>query len=252
MANCEDIERLIAPYVDGGIDEREKERVAAHLGACAPCRNTAGREAAARQVLHARAKALVPRASTDLRARCARTAGAPSSLAWVGRGASAWRRAAVPLAAAASLLLGVAAIYATRATTASLAAQLTLDHVKCFTLFSEPVTRVDPETVSRSLESAYGLRVDVPAGLDEEGLRLLGARRCLTADGRVAHVLYRHDGHNVSLFVIPGYEWKAGARSLMGHETIVWSANGNGYAVVGAQPAGELRRAAYLLQRKLR
>jgi len=252
MANCEDIERLNALYVDGAIEEGEKERVDAHLEACRPCRDALDEEAAARKVLRARAKALVPHAPLDLRARCARSARAPFAPASIALGSAAWRSLGFPFAAAAVLILAAAAtIIVTRATTGSLAAQLTLDHVKCFTLFSEPAGRVDPAAVSRSLEAAYGLRVEVPAGREEEGLKLLGARRCLTADGRVAHILYRHDGHNVSLFVIPHHEWKAGERSLMGHETVVWSANGNGYAVVGDEPAGQLHRAAYLLQREL-
>jgi len=248
MANCDDIDRLIAPYVDGGIDDRERERVATHLRACPPCRDAASEESAAWKVLRARASALVPRAPLDLRARCAR--GAPARL---GQGVAGWRRVAVPLAAAAGLLLAVAAtLYLTRATTGALAAQLTLDHVKCFTLLPEPARRTDPAAVSRFLEADYGLRIQVPGGREEEGLRLLGARRCLTADGRVAHILYRHDGHDVSLFVIPDHEWKPGARSLMGHETLVWSANGDSYAVVGDEAPAELRRAAYLLQRGLR
>ena len=44
----------------------------------------------------------------------------------------------------------------------------------------------------------------IPAGLPRERLTLIGARRCLSTDGQVAHVLYRHAGRPVSLFMMPG------------------------------------------------
>jgi len=157
------------------------------------------------------------------------------------------------LAAAAVVVLAVAAtLYATRGTAASLATQLTLDHLKCFTLMGEPAGRVDPVALSASLEATYGFTVRVPDSTDEYGLSLLGARRCLTADGRVAHILYRHDGHDLSLFVIPGHERQARAVSVIAHQAIFWSKDGTSYAVVGREPEAQLRRATYYLQRELR
>src|SRR5258707_7179604 len=35
------------------------------------------------------------------------------------------------------------------------------------------------------------------------GLELIGERTCLYGEGRIAHVMYRHDGHPVSVFMLP-------------------------------------------------
>lgn len=235
-----DIEHLVAPYVDGGMEAGERDRMSRHLEDCPPCREAATEEAAAWNLLRSRAEALHPKAPLDLRSRCM-VAAQKHSL-------RKWRLAWVPLAAAASLVL---VAYATRGTTRLLAAQLALDHVKCFTFLEDTGQAVDPSALSRAL-AAYGLEVRVAAGATEQGLRLVGVRRCFTADGRVAHILYRHDGHDLSLYVLPGHEWKPDTVSMAGLRTITWSAGGNGYAVVARESEEQLRRAVAYLQEEMR
>ncbi len=52
---------------------------------------------------------------------------------------------------------------------------------------------------------ASQLRLDAAAAGESEraGLELVGARPCLYGEGRVAHIMYRHHGVPVSLFMLP-------------------------------------------------
>ena len=84
----------------------------------------------------------------------------------------------------------------------AVAAQLTLDHLKCFSLFEEPAG-LSPAEVQTILKARHGIDLRLPAGKEAEGLTLVGGRRCLYLDGTVAHLLYRKDGVQVSLFVLP-------------------------------------------------
>ena len=54
------------------------------------------------------------------------------------------------------------------------------------------------------LADDYGWDVHVPPSSPPDGVQLIGARRCLYADGRIPHVMYRVNGQDVSLFVLEG------------------------------------------------
>ena len=53
------------------------------------------------------------------------------------------------------------------------------------------------------MQSSFDWRVRLPEHPEQADLELVGARLCLYPEGVVAHVMYRHRGHPVSL-------WKAG------------------------------------------
>jgi hypothetical protein len=133
--------------------------------------------------------------------------------------------------------------------TAVLAAQLALDHLKCFTIEGDAdaasIAQADAEA---ALKNDFDFSVVVPASLPEDHLQLMAVRRCLYGDGRAAHVMYRLDGAPLSLFVIPGLTRPAAELSLFGHEQIVWARGDRTYMLVarGGSREGLARVASYL------
>jgi anti-sigma factor RsiW len=238
MASCKEIEPLVTPYVDGEVGAADRTIVAAHLERCPSCRLQAEREAAARIVVRARARVLVaPPPPAGLRARCAAHAQASAR-------PTAWR----PLPWAVAALAGAAAILLVTLTSRSatvLAAQLTVDHIKCFEFVGE--NGGDAHVLEAKLENRFGWHLIVPPGSPAAGLKLLTARRCFYADGKVAHLMYRHHDRPVSLFVLPDTTRVPDELRLMGHQVVMWSSNRRSYVLIGRESRADLEQlAAYV------
>jgi hypothetical protein len=84
-----------------------------------------------------------------------------------------------------------------------LAAELTADHVKCFAMNGLFGKHEGVEAVESSMASSFGWRMHLPADPARAGLELVGSRQCMYGEGEIAHIMYRHDGHPVSLFMLP-------------------------------------------------
>ena len=127
MASCREVDPLITPYIDGEATAAEQVMVDAHLTACPPCRQRAEAEAAARQSL--RSRGCAPCAPAHLLKRC-RKAATP-----MGRMTCTYSPASLSMFAAVVVIASGVSVYGvTRLSPTVLAAQLTLDHVKCFAL----------------------------------------------------------------------------------------------------------------------
>ncbi len=217
--------------------------VDAHLEKCAPCRQRADAEGAVRILVRARAQLLRADAPPGLGERC-RALSTSGVVAIDAR--TSWRPAIARLPLAAGILLAIAAaIYAlTASSTTTLAAQLTLDHVKCFTLTGNPNAPVQADGVEGQLRERYGWTVDVPGDSEANHLRLIGGRRCLYGEGTIAHVLYRHNGAPLSLFMLPDKVSTAEIVEVMGHAAIIWSQNGRTFVLLGSEPRPEMEKIA--------
>jgi anti-sigma factor RsiW len=253
VKTCADIEPLVTALVDGEAAPDERAAVAEHLAACRVCRSRADAERGARAILRARAPELRVQAPPAVRERC--RAAAASRPAPVSR-AAAWRRhpVAVPMTIAATLamLLGGLTISSlSDRLQVALAAQLTLEHVKCFA-FARPAGTTDPGPVAASLEREYGWSVKVPGGSPDQRLELLGARRCLYSEGQMAHLMYRLGGRPLSLFVLFDARHPEHVFEIMGHEAIVWTDQGRTYALVGPDSPTEMQRVATYVRSALR
>ena len=247
---CDDVELRLPQYVEGAQVEQAAE-IAAHLETCAECRGSAHAQRVARTVLQARAADLAPLAPPGLRTRLRANlaqdveASRPQDLSWAGR-LTAFAAAAMVVLTLGAVLLPVTTIRST----ALLAAQLALDHLKCFTIEGdadgEPITKAQAEA---TLRREYDLSVNVPPPLPDERLELMAVRRCLYGDGRAAHLMYRLDGEPVSLFVIPDLARPAQELSLFGHEQMVWTHGDRTYMLVARAGTRErLSRVAPYLQ----
>src|SRR5205085_8155335 len=130
---------------------------------------------------------------------------------------------------------------ATRRSDAVLAAQLTADHVKCFKFFDSPdAPGMDSRVAEQELSSSYGWNVHVPPSSPQEGVRLVGTRRCLYADGSIPHVMYHVNGEHVSLYMLEGVTRPPAEVQTLGHRSQIWSSGSTTYVLVSSSAVGDL------------
>jgi len=251
--DCKQFEGSLAAVADGGATPDDAARVARHVESCAACRQALAAQTTARTVLRARAAQLAVTAPPGLRTRITATARAERA----GAGILSWRGRLAAFSAAAIVVLvigGALLPVVTSRSTVVLAAQLALDHIKCFSLDGDAdgpaISKADAEA---TIKHEHGWTVDVPASAEAEGLALLAVRRCLYGDGFAAHVLYRVQGEPVSLFVMPGLTRPAAELGVLGHDTMVWTRGDRTYMLVaGAGSKAGLARVASYLQNEAR
>ena len=236
MSECRLVREELTSYVDEQLDPGRRIEVERHLQGCATCRGALAREDGGRSVLRHHAQRLREESCSEetlppgLRSRC------ESIVREQARAVSlpGWRRTLVPTVLSVILLVFTAsAIFslATRQSDAVLAAQLTADHSKCFKLFvtgNPPV--MDAHEVEEMLSREYGWKIHVPPSID--GLQLIGARRCLYADGLIPHVMYRANGQDLSLFVLNGVTRKPSDLVTFGHRSQIWTKNNTTFVLV--------------------
>lgn len=240
--DCRQIEALLPPFVDGLAVPATRRQVSAHLERCPTCRRAADAQRAVRGLIVSR------RASLGAVAPAALVAGVREVV--VAEAVSTPRRAWRPvpaLAAAAALVLAVSGgvVWLTGHSSVLLAAQLTLDHLKCFVIDGDAHdTPVSPAEAAGQFKRDYGMTVELPVhGPDPTRARIVGVRQCLYGEGWVAHTLYRVDDQAVSLFVLPGDAEPAQVQAF-GRQAEVRRQGGATYVVVA--PAGLSQVAAAL------
>jgi anti-sigma factor RsiW len=267
MSDCSSIDSLITPYIDGDIGAAERSRVDAHVRVCPPCYSRVAAEQAIRDLLQAQRVALsAGSASVALRDRC-RALGGRNVHMPLPR-ATVWRARVAPIAFAAALVLVVGGSFlyvSTDRSTRLLAAELTADHVKCFGVMNTLLgTTADRPAIEHAMALTFGWQMHVPEASQSPGLELVGARPCLYARGKVAHLMYRHNGHPVSVFMIPNMARpgmpatpgmpgiKDEVVDVMGHEATVWSSGGRTFVVVAREPEADVAQVVSFVQATLK
>ena len=244
MTDCRRIESLLPPYVDGEASTDVIASVEAHLDVCALCRAEVAAERGMRMILRARATELSDPAPPGLRTRVAARL-APlerPSLGWSGR-------LTAFVAAATVIVLLIAALeFVSPQSNLLFAAQLAIDHVRCFVVEIASKAPADAKHLQKEFAENYGWTVTVPPSDPAEGMTLVAARRCPFWLGNHAHMLYRSGERQVSLYVTRGEQRRREALSVLGHVERIWSAQGNAYTLVArGVPEAELdRMVAYL------
>jgi hypothetical protein len=126
-----------------------------------------------------------------------------------------------------------------------MAAELTADHVKCFSLINPLIgTQVQATDVEGSIAAAFGWPVHLPERPERADLELVGARPCLYGEGRVAHIMYRHNGHPVSVFMLPRSSRAEEIIDVLGHHACVWSAGNRTFVLVARESQTEVAQMA--------
>ena len=253
MPKCSSIDPLVTPYVDGELPADDRRLVDAHLGVCAPCRGRVLAERAVRDVVAERRAAIGDQAPRELRARCLNLAvsDTTSTPAAPVLRASLWRARLAPLALAATLVLIVGAAFLYQLTASSerlMAAELAADHVKCFAMNSVLGTHQSSDVVESSMASGFDWRVRLPSA----GLELVGSRPCLYGEGRVAHIMFHHNGTPVSLFMLPKTTRSDELVRVLGHEAAIWSVGDRTFVLIARETRAEVEHMAAFIQASLR
>lgn len=248
MKNCAEIDPLMTPYVDGETDPETRRAVETHLVDCPPCRERAEAEQVARRLVRERAATLVGPAPAGLRARCVGavpTTGAHAAAPVAGssgRRSFAVRRW-LPLSMAATVLLAVTGVFIAgqqERLQAAFAAQLAIDHQKCFQEFGTGHPQIDETQAEARLAADHGLDVDVPGSAAAEQIELVDVRSCDYDSGHMAHLLYEVEGRPVSLYVIPETQQSERALEVMAHQARFWSSDEAAYVLVGQERADDM------------
>lgn len=250
MPDCSSIDPLVTPYVDGELPAADCQAVAEHVRVCPPCRSRILAERAVRDLVRARQPALcADRAPDALRAKCVAHGSRAS------RGSRTFRTAVGPIALAASLVLVVSGAFLYQLTGRStdvMVAQLTADHVKCFLLHRIAGAEEPAASVERSLASAFGWPAHLPEDPGRAGLELVGERTCLYGQGRVAHIMYRHEGRSVSVFMLPNAARQDELVETLGHGAAVWSVGDRTFVLIAREGRADLERMASFVRAGLR
>ncbi len=266
MHNCQSLDPFVTPFVDGELSDADRLAVEAHLRMCPPCHSRVAAERAVHDLLHTRRSWLCKAAAPDaLHACCAAFVRAdaanqnqnpeprtpnpeprPNPALWPPRFA--------PFALAASLVAIVGGAFVYQATDKSarvLAAELVADHAKCFALNGALGTRQLAATVEQSMAASFDWQMHLPENPARAGLELVGARPCLYGEGRVAHIMYRHDGHPVSLFMLPDTARAQQLVGVLGHEAAIWCEKNRTFVLVAREPRPDVERMASFVQASL-
>jgi anti-sigma factor (TIGR02949 family) len=248
MPDCREVESLLPPFVDGEADAATARRVEVHLAACAQCRQRVAAERTMRTVMRARRSELTVTAPMGLSSRIGaslREEARPGSrLSWFAR--------ATAFAGAAALVLIILTglEFVSPPWNVLFAAQLAIDHVRCFMAEQGSTAPADPVALEKMYVDEYGWSVRVPPSDPSSDLTLVAARRCPYWLGQYSHLLYRTHGREVSLYATPGPERAAEGFQVLGHSERIWRRNGTTYALVagGLEPA-EIERLLGYFQR---
>lgn len=256
MSSCTSIDPLVTPYVDGEIPSRDRQLVDQHLHVCARCRSRVEAERAVTGLLRARRSELRAHgAPAGLRARCL-----PSSASAVVPFTAqvpkrSWRERLPRLAIAATLVValgGVATYRATLGATEAIAAELAADHVKCFLMNGVLGTHDTREESEAFLRSAFDWHAELPNDPHKASMELVGSRWCLYEHGKIAHVMYKHRGVPVSIFMLPGTARVRTLTHVLGHEAVVWADGERTFVLVAKAPPAEVQEVAAFVQNTLR
>jgi len=285
MHNCQSIAPLVTPFVDGQLAGADAQVVEEHLRVCAPCHSRVAAERAVHDLMRAHRSTLCKTEAPDaLHARCAslaardsqlstgnsqlsthsdsagtrnrepRTGNPDSRLPTPDSRTATWPARFAPYALAASMVVVVGGAFVYQATDKSarvLAAELIADHAKCFAMNSALGTHQLPAAVEQSMASGFDWQMHLPENVSTAGLELVGARPCLYGEGRVAHIMFRHDGRPVSLFMLPQTERAQGLVEVLGHEAAIWCANKRTFVLVAREPRPDVERMASFVQAAL-
>ena len=236
MPSCKEIDSLVTPYVDGETTPAERAMVDAHLAVCPPCRQRAEAEANARQTL--RSRGCQPCAPEQLLHRC-RRATTP-----LGRLTCTYSPASLSMFAAVVIMTGGVSVYGlTRLSPTVLAAQLTLDHLKCFAVHESRVP-VDAQIAEDQFAQDYGWRLHVPTAPAADGLQLVGVRRCFCGEGPAVHVMFRRGGEPISLYVLPHVTRSSATADVFGRDALIWSEHDDTFVLLGKETPEVMRQLA--------
>jgi anti-sigma factor RsiW len=259
---CKRIDDVVTPFVDGELSDADRRNVEDHMRVCPPCHSRVLAERTVRDLVRARRPALnACRAPALLHTACAAiskrdghaalTPAVVPSRAFAGM-PRATHLAPYALAASLAFVVGGAFVYqATDKSARVMAAELTADHMKCFALNGVLGTHQGAGAVESSMMSGFGWRMHMPAEPSRADLELIGSRPCVYCEVKVAHIMYRHQGRPVSLFMLPNSARTKQLVEVLGHEAAIWCAGNRTFVLIAREPRQDVERLASFVQASL-
>jgi anti-sigma factor RsiW len=92
----------------------------------------------------------------------------------------------------------------------------------------------------------------LPEHPEQAGLELIGARPCLYAEGLAAHIMYRHNGEPVSVFMLPKKTRSEEQIEVLGHQAAIWSTDNRTFVLIAREPRAEVERMTAFVHGALR
>lgn len=260
MLNCYTIDPLVTPFIDGELPDPDRRAVEAHLRVCPPCHSRVVAEREVHELVRSRVPALNKTEAPDaLHTKCWELARLEPQAADAAARAltppMAMPKRLAPYALAASLVFVVGGAFVYQATDQSarvLAAELTVDHMKCFAMNRALGTQQAPAAVESSMASGFDWRMHLPDDPARAGLELVGSRPCLYGEGKIAHIMYRHEGRPVSLFMLPKTARTEELVEVLGHEAAIWCVDDRTFVLVARAPRRDVERMVSFVQASLR
>jgi hypothetical protein len=160
-----------------------------------------------------------------------------------------------PLAAAASLVLIVGGAFLYQATAYSrriMAAELAADHVKCFAMNARSARISLPRPCTAPWPPGSAGTSTCRTAPRAKASSLVGSRPCLYANGTVAHIMYRHHGQPVSLFMLPRTARPEQFVNVLGHQCAIWSSGDRTFVLVAREPRSDVERLAAFVHAAVR
>jgi anti-sigma factor RsiW len=245
---CEEISRLIDPYLDGELDLSSCVAVEDHCASCAACRG----KMEARQKLLVTIREETPRFETPpfLAARinaALRSETAAKTPFWLAI-PSAWIYSAVggAVAVAAIALL----VQTSEGPFAEIAREGVSNHVRSLQLnHLMDVASTDQHTVKPWFAGKVDFSPQV-VDLGPSGFPLVGGRLDVLDQHDVAALVYRRRQHYVNLFIWPVRECSLGDRLYAkdGYRALGWTKWGMNYLAVSELSENELKDFAHLIK----
>jgi anti-sigma factor RsiW len=93
--------------------------------------------------------------------------------------------------------------------------------------------------------------VHLPSNAAQVGLELVGSRPCLYGEGEIAHVMYRHDGRPVSLFMLPKSARAEQIVEVFGHQARIWCTGNRTLVLVAREPRKDVEKLAEYVRASL-
>lgn len=238
---CNDVQTLLHGYIDYELDPAKSLEIDQHLQQCHECaKELAGFQALSRAIAQDAAYYRAPDSLQEkVRLPLRQGIDSPRAAAVGSRSAGAsWLRW-IPLAAAATVLIGLAAIWGisrltTSAPDALLVEEVTASHVR--SLMGNHLVDVyssDQHTVKPWFDGKLDFAPPV-VDLKANGFTLVGGRLDYLDNRPVAALVYRRHKHLINLFLWPSSQPDSSVRTLTrrGYHIYYWTQSGMNYWAV--------------------
>jgi RNA polymerase sigma factor (sigma-70 family) len=246
---CEEIARLIDPYLDGELDAASCLKVEEHLAGCAACHDKLEARQALTTLVAGEAPHFTasPFLATRIRAALREAEPAAEKAPWWRGFSFGWLYSGV---GAAAIAVALTLLLLPPGAFSQLAQEGISDHVRSLQVnHLMDVASTDQHTVKPWFAGKLDFSPQV-IDLAPAGFPLIGGRLDVLGGRTVAAIVYQRRKHYINLFVWPSDQAALGRRSYErdGYHAIGWTKNGMNYLAVSELGASELKDFSGLIQ----